>query len=180
MRLTLVINIIATLSLAFLGAILGDGYKNPLYFYWLFALIGYAIIIDFLNKSKENLDTQLTEKKNQITALTITKNENPDSIIQCSFYPRITNGTMEIEKIIRIDVHINSPIPLTSAPEIKLITEKEWNVLSQHQSFIPRKYAGRFEYFLDKPFLQCIIINTLNILLTSSLVHRILTISKWF
>lgn len=63
---------------------------------------------------------------------------------------------MESEKIIQIDVQVNSPIPLTSAPEIKLITDKEWNVLCQHQSFIPRKYAGRFEYFLDKPLLQCI------------------------
>ncbi|WGD65590.1 hypothetical protein P5630_11715 [Bacillus subtilis] len=156
MRSTLVINIITALSFGVLGAFLGDGYKNPLYFYWLIVLFVYVIFVDVLNRSKEDLDKQLSEAKDQITALTITKNEKSDSVIQCSFYPRITNGTMESEKLIQIDVQVNSLIPLTSAPEIKLITDKEWNVLCQHQSFIPRKYAGRFEYLLDKPLLQCI------------------------
>ncbi|MCY7500673.1 hypothetical protein P9384_02430 [Bacillus pumilus] len=156
MRFKTILNILIPLSLALLGTFLGDGYKDPLYFYGLIVLLIYAFIIDRINRSKEEVENQLKEAKDQISALIITKNGDYNPGIQCSFYPRISNNQMGVEQNIQIDVLVNSTTFLTSAPEIKLITEKQWNVSSQHQKFEPRKYGGKFEYFLDKPLLQYI------------------------
>ncbi|MCY9399117.1 hypothetical protein MOF38_04855 [Bacillus haynesii] len=147
-----IINVIVTVILIVLGTLLGDGYKNSLYLYWLISLIVYGTVIQFLISYLNNRKQALKDAEDKITTLTITKNGSLNNgVIQCSLFPRTRSNKIDINRVTTIDVIVTSAIPLSSVPEIKLITEEEWEVSWQHQKFAPKKYAGKFEYYIGQP-----------------------------
>ncbi|SDM16963.1 hypothetical protein [Bacillus sp. OK048] len=143
------INIVVGLFLILIGALLGDGYKNPLFLYWLLSLAVLTLFADFLLNTLQGLNADLEIYKNKITTLTILKG-NGGNPVQVAILPK---NKVILNQEQQIDIYATYSIPITHIPDLKLITESDWKVLIFNQNQVSRKYAGKYEYILNNAYV---------------------------
>ncbi|MDQ0169166.1 hypothetical protein [Paenibacillus tundrae] len=162
-----IINVIAVIMAAVLGAILGGEYKDPLHLLGLVTIIAYAVIVDTLirehEKKNADLETKETDLESKNEQLGKTKQQLSDSTIRLSqlllqsnqsgenrmylaVFPS-TSGIISCSSPIEIHVVLNTPFDIQPAPDIKLITKERWKSIKADGNIVPPlKYANQFEY----------------------------------
>lgn len=141
------IRIILGLGLLIIGALLGDGYKNSLYLYWLLTSAFLMIYSEFVTSKLLSTTDQLHQYKDKVSTLTMLKG-NGANVIQMSIMP---NNEIVANHEVKIDLFITSAIPIITMPDIKLSTDTQWNVKVSSQSQSSRHFAGKYEYILINP-----------------------------
>ncbi|MDQ0268671.1 hypothetical protein [Cytobacillus purgationiresistens] len=139
------LNIIFGISLLVIGTLLGDGYKNSLYLFWLISLAFLVLLGEFLLHKLQDSNAENEALKGKVTTLSILKG-NGNNPIQISVFPK--NKILKGQET-QIDVYATCSIPLSITPDIKLFTDSEWDVLVSNQKVSGEKYAGKFEYVLS-------------------------------
>lgn len=146
------LKIIFVLSLIVIGALIGDGYKNSLFLYWLISLAFFIIIGEFLLYKLQDSNAEVEVLNGKVTTLSILKG-NGNNPVQISIYPK--NKIIKGQET-QIDVYATCSIPLNKPPDIKLFTESEWDVLVSNQNVPGKIYAGKYEYILSNSFFNSI------------------------
>jgi len=129
----------------FLGALLGDGYKNNLFLYWLISLICFVVYSEVITNILVDLKGQLETYKEKVSTLSILKG-NSGNVIQLAVMPPYASYK---NRYLNIDVFVTSAVPITSFPDIKLKTNVLWDVKVSNQVQQGHSYAGKFEYVLN-------------------------------
>lgn len=133
-----------------IGALFAEGYKNSLYLYWLIVTGFYLLLLEIYLNDNLKLKQELTESHSKISKLAILKG-NEKSVLQISLFPKdIVKENKESE----IDLFITSPIPLLETPQIKLLTETEWEIKISNQKQKGQMFANNFEYVLINPLID--------------------------
>ncbi|ANY73321.1 hypothetical protein BBD41_12425 [Paenibacillus ihbetae] len=161
------INVVAVITAAVLGAILGGEYENPLHLLGLCTIIAYAVVVDNLIREheKKNADleskekdidsknVQLAETKQQLsdTSLKLSQillqsNQSGENRMYLAVFPS-TSGIISCSSPIEIHVVLNTPYDIQPAPDIKLITKERWKSIKADGNIVlPSRYANQFEY----------------------------------
>lgn len=127
-----------------IGAILGDGYKNILYLYWLATSAGLIIYSEFITSTLLEKNDQLEKYKNKVSILTILKS-NGGSVVQMSLFP---HNKVIVTHTVEVDLFVTFAIPITVVPDIKIITDSRWDIMVSNAHQFSRNYAGKYEYVL--------------------------------
>lgn len=140
------IRIFCSLLLLLVGALLGDGYKNSLFLYWLITSGLLLILIEWVINKNFTLQNDLIAYKDKVSSLVMLKSET-NNFAQISFYPtqRIVAGTE-----VRIDLYATFATTVTQIPDIKIKTNTNWVIRVFNQVQQGQEYAGKYEYFLSK------------------------------
>ena len=149
MRLHTIINIIITALLVILGSILGGSYKNSLHLFWLSVLIILAVIIQFLLNTIQSQNAQIKAEKGKISAFLLRRDGANTSLFQCSIYPKNFGGRIIKDRVVPIELYINSSIGLTNPLEIKLSTNKNCIIKVNGQNINSTRYANLNNFILN-------------------------------
>lgn len=147
MRLIMVINWFITVVLISLGAFLGGSLESPLQFAFIVTLIVFAVIIQYLLTSLQGKENDLIQERAKVSALLIKKGDM--GLLQCGFFLRNYGVRIKKSHFYTLDIIINSQIQLQNNLEIRLVTDREWNVRANDQLIISGVFAGKFEYILN-------------------------------
>lgn len=143
-------SIILQILVLLIGSLLAEGYKNPLYLYWLLVMAVLVICSQTLISNLIKTRGELSNYKSKISAFSTVK-ENANSNVQIAVFPdrKILKG-----QEVKLEVFLSSIFPLTSKPDIKLITEEEWYITIDNQPQLGKRYAGNYEYVLYNPHYE--------------------------
>ncbi|KYD24575.1 hypothetical protein [Parageobacillus toebii] len=146
--LWIVIEVIVSLILAVAGALLGDGYKDPMYTYWLCVIMLYSIIMGVLLKKVDSQENEIKILKDKLSALMITKRTNGEQTFDIAIYPKCSDSLFQTNRSIPMEIIINAPYPCNKAPDIKLVSNKQMIVKVNRNTVSFNKFADNYEYFL--------------------------------
>ena len=144
------IRIAISLLLLIIGALLGDGYKNSLYLYWLSVSAILVIYAEIITTTLINTKEELGLYKGKVTSLTVVK-ENGGSIVQISVSPQ---SEILVGRQTQLDVYIMFATSLPNIPDMKIKTDIPWNIEISNQKQQSRNFAGKFEYILNNPMIK--------------------------
>ncbi|HLR81256.1 MAG TPA: hypothetical protein VK119_11955 [Bacillota bacterium] len=132
------------------GTLLADGYKNRLYFYWLSALIILFFILELYISKNEKINFELQEANHKISTLTILKSHNTNTL-QISLFPK---SVIYANKESEIDLYVTSSIPIDNVPQVKLLTNEEFEIKISNQIQHGKRFADNYEYILTNPLVD--------------------------
>lgn len=123
-------------GLELLAAFLSDSYKNPAH---LILAIGLLISLLFnlalsntwmnVTDEKEKLNETIEGYKQKISTLSLQNNLTGNNFFHVGIRPIITSGThLIINNPYEINIYVNAPFEISRRPDIKLITNKRWEV----------------------------------------------------
>ncbi|WP_339161843.1 hypothetical protein [Siminovitchia sp. FSL W7-1587] len=144
-----IIGIAISFLLIILGALIGEGFKSPLYFYWVSVLIICLLCIEVLLDLYTNKKSELQNANDKVSTLLILKGNKSDAV-QIALFPK---EKIFINKETQIDLFVTSSIPTTKIPDVKLITKTNWEVKISNQTQREAKYADGYEYILRQSFV---------------------------
>jgi hypothetical protein len=133
-----------------IGTLLGDGYKNNLYLFWLLSSALLVIYSEAITNKLVDVKNELETYKEKVTTLTILKG-NSGNVIQMAVYPF---STVTVNREVRIDVFVTSAVSITDIPDLKLRTKDPWEVKISNQPQISKRFAGKYEYLLSNPVVN--------------------------
>lgn len=142
-----VIRIFISLFLVIVGALFSEGYKDPLYLYWLLVVLILLSTLEYLLEIYSTKKQDLKEANYKITTLSILKEHNA-SPLQISMFP---TDTIIANKDSKVDLFVASAVPINKVPEVKLITNMEWEVTLSTIKQPGKKFADKYEYILNNP-----------------------------
>lgn len=142
------ISIIFQLILLITGSLLGEAYNNSLYLYWLIAMAALTIFSQFLISSLIKVNNELKLYKERVSAFSTLKENAANDAVQIAVFPE---KRVIIGQDVKLELFLTSTYPLDSSPDIKLITQSEWNVTISNQTQLGKRYAGNYEYVLFDP-----------------------------
>jgi hypothetical protein len=144
------IRIILSVILLVIGSILGEGYKNILYLYWLITIAFLIIYAEFITTTLISTKGELNSYKDRVSLLTMLKG-NGGNIVQISIIP---NGRIIVNKEIKIDIYATFATPVNKIPDLKIVTENDWEIRVSNQIQHKRNYAGKVEYILNNSLVD--------------------------
>ncbi|SDX63388.1 hypothetical protein SAMN04488081_0889 [Salimicrobium album] len=127
-----------------IGALLGDGYQDNLYLYWLTVMILLIVYSEFIMNEKDQLTTSLNEAKEKVSQLTILKSRGESGLAEIVLAPK---DNLKQGRESKIEIFVATQVPM-SPPDIKIQTEIEWEVKVSNQPQSPKHYGGKYEYIL--------------------------------
>ncbi len=128
--------IIFGVGLELLAAFLSDSFKNPAYLILAIGLLVSLICNIALsnawmsdNDEKEKLNGTIEGYKQKISTMSLQNSLTGNNFFHVGIRPIMTSGTqLLINKPYEINIYVNSPYPISRKPDIKLITNKHWEV----------------------------------------------------
>jgi hypothetical protein len=141
--------IFLSLLLLLVGALLGDGYKNNLFLYWLLTAGFLVIYAEFLTNTLINIKGELDTYKDKVSSLTMLKG-NGGSFVQMSINP---TRKIIVGQETQIDIYTTFATPVTNAPDLKIKTDIEWEIKISNQIQHSKNFAGKYEYILNNPLV---------------------------
>ena len=132
------LHIIFSLILIITGALFGDGYNNPLFSYWLVAMIFITIISQYLLAQLDEADKTSQENMAKISVLTIGKgnHKSPDHL-QCTVIPKHMGATtIRTNRMFQVEIQLVSQIPVIHIPKLILTTKKQVFSMLTHMFII--------------------------------------------
>lgn len=144
------VRIFLALILLVIGSILGDGYKNSLYLYWLTSAALLIIYAEFITTTLISTRDELDSYKDKVSTLTMLKG-NGGNIVQISVIP---NGKIIVDRETKIDIYATFATPVNKVPDLRIVTDNEWEIKISNQVQQKRNYAGKVEYILNNPLIS--------------------------
>src|SRR5690606_29614025 len=104
---------------------------------------------EFITTTLNNTRDQLDTYKDKVSTLTMLKG-NGGNIVQMSVIP---NGKIIAGRETKVDVYATFATPVSNVPDLKIVTDIEWDIKISNQVQQKRNYAGKIEYILNNPLI---------------------------
>lgn len=145
-----VIRILISLGFILTGTFLDEGYKNSLYLYWLSVVLLLLLLLEVFIELYTKRTQDLENANNKISSLSILK-EKGTNVLQISIFPK---EEININKESEIDLYVASAIPIQKVPEVKLLTNNEWEITVSSVPQHSTNFANKYEYVLKNSIVS--------------------------